>query len=127
MKVILVALGVLFSLQVFAQNTVSYTYDSAGNRVARTAPRSNVASTDTKTLHNAAEQTPSVFLVRNLNGEESPAGASLDTKRDIASVSSFPFWDKQNLLITPGRADLSMEAILPPVTATKKNYVEKID
>ena len=127
MKVFLVALGVLFSLQVFAQNTVSYTYDSAGNRVARTAPGSNVASTDTKTLHNAAEQTPSVFLVRNLNGEESPAGASLDTKRDIASVSPFLFWDKQIFSPAQQKADLSMEAILPPVTATKKNYVEKID
>ena len=62
MKVILVALGVLLSLQVFAQNTVTYTYDSAGNRVARSAPKAPVAQTSAKPTY---ELSPSVRPDRN--------------------------------------------------------------
>ena len=123
MKVILVALGVLFSLQVFAQNTVSYTYDSAGNRVARTAPRSNVASTSSATSNHAVNQTDFAILLRK------PAGENLTPSSEtgvVASTSPVQFQNGQlNCFVVPMESALPGEVVLPATNKKQKSLLKR--
>ena len=128
MKVILVALGVLFSLQVCAQNTVTYTYDSAGNRVARSAPASGVASASTSTANRAANQTDFALLLRKSDGEGTAMTASANDKTNMASAAPIQFWNGQlNCLVAPAEPARANGIVLPATIEKRKNLIETLD
>lgn len=51
MKFYFITLGVLLTVPVFGQKTVTYSYDAAGNRAARSAPKQPVAQAPQTTTY----------------------------------------------------------------------------
>ena len=51
MKIFIITLGIFLSVPMFGQKTVSYSYDAAGNRVARSAPAQPVAQAPQTTTY----------------------------------------------------------------------------
>ena len=63
MKIFFLTLGVLIAVPVFGQKTVTYSYDAAGNRAARSAPTQPVAQATRTTTY---ELLPSSLPERNI-------------------------------------------------------------
>ena len=125
MKVVLMTLGVLFSLQVFAQNTVTYTYDSAGNRVARSAPKAPVASTSTGMANRTANQTDFALLLRNpVIEKKSPSSES----GSVTSTHPIRFWNGQlNCFVAPAEPAHANEVVRFAATGKRKDPMGNLD
>ena len=93
MKIILAALGLFLSLQMYGQRTVTYSYDSAGNRAARTVTTVASATAGSAEETGKLPISPSLHLY-NANTGSSLASLGMET---AGTVSVFPRTVMENL------------------------------
>ena len=117
---------VLFSsIQSMAQTTITYTYDSAGNRTGRSASVQTLAGvTDNPSVESVAiSKIVSQLMATPVNGVLlSKEADSIPDRRETALWAACPFPDEQNrpLLFTKSFSDLPGRHNRPPILTERR-------
>ena len=117
---------VLFSsIQSMAQTTITYTYDSAGNRTGRSASVQTLAGvTDNPSVETVAISVIAVQLMTTtvIDVLLSKEADSIPVRRETALWAACPFPDEQNrpLLFTKSFSDLPGRHNRPPMLTQRR-------
>ncbi len=121
-------IGVLFwafSIRSMAQTTITYAYDSAGNRTGRSASVQTLAGvTDNPSVETVAISVIAVQLMTTtvIDVLLSKEADSIPVRRETALWAACPFPDEQNrpLLFTKSFSDLPGRQNQPPMLTKRR-------